>query len=258
MTGYVNSGDNPTSMLTIASLQDLGYDVDYTKAGIYNGYNMNNALENCCRPNNWESYVIASTTTVAPTSPATQAAGTEAAQSAGTTAAPQQTGTTAAPQQTGTTAAPQQTGTSATQSAEAGQTQTTQATQPATQAAGQTQTTQAVQTTQAAAQQEEQTSSYGNTKKTKDCVEKYTPGNGGGNNRCKTKFLSWGKTNQARNRAMKKLRNKKLKKNEARTKNGVTYVGDQKITMLVVEDGTLFEVEVDSDGNAAISEGAQL
>ena len=225
MTGYVNSGHNPTSMLTIASLQDLGYDVDYTKAGIYNGYNMNNLLESCCRPDNWESYIIASTTTVAPTSPATQAAGTEAAQSAGTTAAPQQQTGTSATQSAGTTAALQQTGTTAAPQASS---------------------------------KSSKSSAYKNTKKKEDCVEKYTPGNKAGKERCKKKNLSWEKTNHARQRAMKKLRQKKLKKNKPRTKNGVTYVGDKKISLLVEEDGTLFEVEVDSDGNYVVSEGAQL
>ena len=57
---------------------------------------------------------------------------------------------------------------------------------------------------------------------------------------------------------MNKLRKKKLGKGEARIKNGVKYVGDMKISMLVEEDGTLFEVEVDSDGNYVVSEGAQL
>ena len=203
MTGYVNSGYNPTSMLTIASLQDLGYDVDYTQADIYNGYNMNNLLPSCCRPDNWESNIVALTTTVAPTSPATQAAGAEAAQSAGTTAAPQQTGTTASSKSS-------------------------------------------------------KSSSYKNKKKKEDCVEKYTPGNKAGKARCKKQNLSWDKANNARNRAMKKLRKKKLGKGEARIKNGVKYVGDMKISMLVEEDGTLFEVEVDSDGNYVVSEGAQL
>jgi len=35
MTGYLNSGDNPLSVLTIASLKDIGYVVDETKADFF-------------------------------------------------------------------------------------------------------------------------------------------------------------------------------------------------------------------------------
>ena len=212
------------------------------------------------------------TTTAAPGTQAagTQAASTEATQPAGTTASPQQTGSEAT-QPAGTTAAPQQqTSTGATQPAQTTQAATQAAgTQAATQpaqtstAAAATQSAEAgqTQTTQAAAQEDTQTSgesSYENERKSKDCVEKYTPGNGGGNNRCKTKFLSWGRTNHARNRAMKKLRERMLPANEPRIKNGIKYVGDLKISILVEEDGTLFEVEVDADGTTSVSEGAQL
>ena len=57
MTGYVNTGVNPTSLLTLASLADLGYQVDYSKAEPYNGYDMNNLAPGCCQPPGWENYV---------------------------------------------------------------------------------------------------------------------------------------------------------------------------------------------------------
>ncbi len=50
MTGYLNSGSNPLSRLTIASLQDLGYSVDYTRAdafsvGTVNSLSLSPALD---------------------------------------------------------------------------------------------------------------------------------------------------------------------------------------------------------------------
>jgi len=51
MTGYINTKHNPTSLLTIAGLADLGYTVDYSKADpTYNGYSMNNDVPGCCNP----------------------------------------------------------------------------------------------------------------------------------------------------------------------------------------------------------------
>ena len=50
MTGYVNPVYNPTSLLTIANLADMGYVVDFTKAQPYDGYNMNNNIPGCCNP----------------------------------------------------------------------------------------------------------------------------------------------------------------------------------------------------------------
>lgn len=41
MTGYLNSGSNPLSRLSIAGLQDLGYSVDYTKADAYSSATIN-------------------------------------------------------------------------------------------------------------------------------------------------------------------------------------------------------------------------
>jgi len=35
MTGYLNSGENPLSVLTVASLKDLGYVVDEAKADFF-------------------------------------------------------------------------------------------------------------------------------------------------------------------------------------------------------------------------------
>ena len=35
MTGYLNSGENPLSALTVASLKDIGYVVDDTKADFF-------------------------------------------------------------------------------------------------------------------------------------------------------------------------------------------------------------------------------
>lgn len=50
MTGYLNSGSNPMSRLTIGSLQDLGYSVDYARADAYsastiNSLNMHDSLD---------------------------------------------------------------------------------------------------------------------------------------------------------------------------------------------------------------------
>lgn len=41
MTGYLNSGSNPLSRLSIAGLQDLGYSVDYTKADAFSTSTIN-------------------------------------------------------------------------------------------------------------------------------------------------------------------------------------------------------------------------
>jgi Leishmanolysin len=41
MTGFLNSGLNPLSRISIASLQDLGYTVDYSPAESYNRSNLN-------------------------------------------------------------------------------------------------------------------------------------------------------------------------------------------------------------------------
>ena len=40
MTGYLSAGDNPLSRLSIATLQDLGYSVDYSQADPYTASNM--------------------------------------------------------------------------------------------------------------------------------------------------------------------------------------------------------------------------
>lgn len=41
MTGYLNSGSNPLSRLSIAGLHDLGYNVDYTKADAFSSSSIN-------------------------------------------------------------------------------------------------------------------------------------------------------------------------------------------------------------------------
>ena len=50
MTGFVDAGHNPTSLITIASLQDLGYTVNYNAADPYDGYDMDNDVPGCCNP----------------------------------------------------------------------------------------------------------------------------------------------------------------------------------------------------------------
>mmetsp|Transcript_6358 Transcript_6358/g.10053 ORF Transcript_6358/g.10053 Transcript_6358/m.10053 type:complete len:366 (-) Transcript_6358:184-1281(-) len=49
MTGYL-SNTNVISKLTIATLADIGYSVDYTQAEPYDGYSMNNNVSGCCKP----------------------------------------------------------------------------------------------------------------------------------------------------------------------------------------------------------------
>jgi hypothetical protein len=44
MTGYINSGLNPLSRISIASLEDLGYTVDYSSA---ESYTRNDVLSSC-------------------------------------------------------------------------------------------------------------------------------------------------------------------------------------------------------------------
>jgi len=52
---------------------------------------------------------------------------------------------------------------------------------------------------------------------------------------------------------MKSLRDHKLPDGVPRVQNGVEYVGDQRVSMLVVEDGMLYEVEVMADGSMTVS-----
>ena len=49
MTGYL-SNTNVISKLTIATLADIGYSVDYTQAEPYDGDSMNNNVSGCCKP----------------------------------------------------------------------------------------------------------------------------------------------------------------------------------------------------------------
>mmetsp|Transcript_22159 Transcript_22159/g.48184 ORF Transcript_22159/g.48184 Transcript_22159/m.48184 type:complete len:125 (+) Transcript_22159:1-375(+) len=51
MTGYLSQPSNPISILTIASLEDIGYTVDYSGAGAYDGSDTT-----CC--NNDGAYAI--------------------------------------------------------------------------------------------------------------------------------------------------------------------------------------------------------
>jgi hypothetical protein len=41
MTGYLDSGTNPLSRITVATLQDLGYSVDYSTADVFTRSNLN-------------------------------------------------------------------------------------------------------------------------------------------------------------------------------------------------------------------------
>ena len=50
MTGYLSSAIPIISKITIATVEDLGYTVDYTQADLYDGSNMNNAVSGCCAP----------------------------------------------------------------------------------------------------------------------------------------------------------------------------------------------------------------
>ena len=50
MTGYLSSTIPIISKITIATVEDLGYTVDYTQADSYDGSNVNNAVSGCCAP----------------------------------------------------------------------------------------------------------------------------------------------------------------------------------------------------------------
>ena len=69
----------------------------------------------------------------------------------------------------------------------------------------------------------------------------------------KKKDLSWKKKDHAWKVGMKSLRDHKLPEGVPRVQNGVEYVGDQRVSMLIVEDGLLFEVEVMADGSITVS-----
>ena len=58
----------------------------------------------------------------------------------------------------------------------------------------------------------------------------------------KKKDLSWRRKDRTWKVGMKTLRDHKLPEGVPRVQNGVEYVGDQRVSMLVVEDGMLYEV----------------
>ena len=55
MTGSIGSNTLLTSNITLAALQDQGYDVDYSKADAYGPDDMDNSVDGCCKPLGWDS-----------------------------------------------------------------------------------------------------------------------------------------------------------------------------------------------------------
>ena len=57
MTGSIGSTKLLMSNLTLAALDDQGYEVDYSTADMYDGSNtyMDNSVDGCCKPDGWDS-----------------------------------------------------------------------------------------------------------------------------------------------------------------------------------------------------------
>ena len=73
-------------------------------------------------------------------------------------------------------------------------------------------------------------------------------------NTCKKKKdIPWKKKDKAWKMGMQKLRERKLPAGQARIQAGVKYVGDQKVSLLVEDEGMLYEVEVSADGSVVVS-----
>ena len=259
MTGYVNPLGNPTSLLTIAALADLNYVVDYTKADpSYTGYSMDNTVSGCCNPpalfqatNSGAASVNAGAPTPesSPTEPAAATSPAEpgvppptnapitmkptpAITSYPTTGSPTVKPTAIAMNiVTGDECVVPETSSKSSNSKSSGS------------GSGSSKSRRGLAAARArflgSSSNSSSNKSSKSAKSAKSCKKK--------------KNLKWKKKDKAWKLGMKLLRDRKLPPGVPRVQAGVKYVGDMKVSLLVEDEGMLYEVEVLADGSITVS-----
>ena len=249
MTGYVNPGGNPTSLLTIAALADLNYGVNYTKADPnYNGYSMDNTVSGCCNPpvlfqatNSGTASVNAGAPT--PDEGSSPTGNTAAATSPAEPGVPPPTNApitmkpTPAITSYPTTGSPTVKPTAIAMNIVTGD----ECVVPETSSKSSKDSGSKSKSRRglAAARHRILGSSKSSSKSAKSCKKK--------------KNLKWKKKDKAWKLGMKLLRDRKLPPGVPRVQAGVKYVGDMKVSLLVEDEGMLYEVEVLADGSITVS-----
>jgi hypothetical protein len=248
MTGYVNPGGNPTSLLTIAALADLNYGVDYTKADpSYNGYSMDNTVSGCCNP----PVLFQATDSDAASVNAGAPTPDEGSSPTGNTAAATSPAEPGVPPPTNapitmkptpamtsypTTGSPTVKPTAIAMNIVTGdECVVPETSSKSSKDAG----SKSKRRRGLAAARHRILGSSKSSTSAKSCKKK--------------KNLKWKKKDKAWKLGMKLLRDRKLPPGVPRVQAGVKYVGDMKVSLLVEDEGMLYEVEVLADGSITVS-----
>lgn len=260
MTGYVNPEGNPTSLITIAALADLNYVVDYTKADpSYNGYSMDNTVSGCCNPpalfqatNSGAASINAGAPTPDEGSSPTDntAAATEPVEPGvpPPTNAPITMKPTPAITSYPTTGSPTIKPTAIAMNIVTGDECVVPETSSKSQKSSSGSSGSSKSRRGLAAARRRFLGSSSNSSSNKSSKSSKSAKS------CKKKKnLKWKKKDKAWKLGMKLLRDRKLPPGVPRVQAGVKYVGDMKVSLLVEDEGMLYEVEVLADGSITVS-----